>query len=125
MMELVNGNETIPTYQYWLNEGCNRHHQRFPYSKTSKTSVVETGLKSSITCKYWINGNCMYGDRCRNLHSWSDSEKTSIGMKNSMRENNIRPSRLIWWRPPFEGFVKINCDGAFTRHGNKAGAGGL
>jgi len=84
MMELVSGNETIPTYQYWLNEECNRHHQRFSYSKTSKTSV-KTYLKSSITCKYWINGNCMYGDQCRNLHSWSVSEKTSIGMKNSVK----------------------------------------
>ena len=27
----------------------------------------------------------MYGDQCRNLHSWSVSEKTSIGMKNSVK----------------------------------------
>jgi len=63
------------------NEGCNRDHQRFPYKKTSKTSAVKTGLRSSITCKYWINGNCMYGDQCRNLHSWSVSEGTSIDVK--------------------------------------------
>nr|XP_007158841.1 hypothetical protein PHAVU_002G186500g [Phaseolus vulgaris]ESW30835.1 hypothetical protein PHAVU_002G186500g [Phaseolus vulgaris] len=103
------------------NEGCNRNYQRFPYRKTSKTSAIKTGLRSSITCKYWINGNCMYGDQCRNLHSWSISEGTSIDVK----EDNIIPSRLIWWTPPFEGFVKINCDGAFTMHGNKAGAGGV
>jgi len=89
MMELVSRNETIPTYQYWLNDGCNRHHQRFPYSKTSKTSVVKTCLKSSITCKYWKNGNCMYGDQCRNLHSWSVSEKTSIGMKNTVKVHDL------------------------------------
>ncbi|CAK8539209.1 unnamed protein product [Lathyrus sativus] len=28
--------------------------------------------KTSISiCKYWMNDNCVHGDQCRNLHSWS------------------------------------------------------
>ncbi|KAK7401582.1 hypothetical protein VNO78_13181 [Psophocarpus tetragonolobus] len=82
-------------------------------------AIQETALQ---TCKYWINGNCMYGQRCQNLHAWSDKE--GIDTKN-IKEDNRQPKRLVWWTTPPITFVKINCDGAFTSHGNKVAARGV
>ncbi|KAI9126012.1 hypothetical protein K1719_003430 [Acacia pycnantha] len=32
----------------------------------------------SQICKHWMNGNCVYGDRCWNLHSWFHGEHVSV-----------------------------------------------
>jgi len=63
----IGGNQTISSSLFWLNEGCNeyRHSPFLP-------NIAKTGLKSSTTCKYWINGYCMFGDQCRYLHSRSN-----------------------------------------------------
>ncbi|KAL5173225.1 putative ribonuclease H protein [Glycine soja] len=81
------------------------------------TSVVavKASKKSSRICKYWIDGNCAYGDQCWNRHSFV----------NVIKKDSPRPKRLVWWTAPPIMFVKINCDGAFTRCGNKAAAGGI
>ncbi|KAJ1400989.1 Zinc finger, CCCH-type [Sesbania bispinosa] len=35
------------------------------------TRVTEASKKPSPTiCKYWMNDNCVHGDKCRHLHSW-------------------------------------------------------
>ncbi|WVZ17705.1 hypothetical protein V8G54_010687 [Vigna mungo] len=39
--------------------------------------------------------------------------------------DNSKFRRLVWWTPPPKGCVKINCDGAYTRNGKKAAAGGV
>jgi len=77
--------QTIPFSGYWLNGKCNRDFQRFPSREASSTITDKNCLKSSITCKYWINDNCIYGDQCRNLHSWSISKETSINMQNIVK----------------------------------------
>ncbi|KAE9598478.1 hypothetical protein Lal_00027010 [Lupinus albus] len=34
-------------------------------------SVTKTFEKPSQSlCMYWVNGNCVHGDKCQNLHSW-------------------------------------------------------
>ncbi|CAL5196188.1 unnamed protein product [Lathyrus oleraceus] len=35
-----------------------------------RTQVLPQKPSTSI-CKYWMNDNCVHGDQCRNLHSWS------------------------------------------------------
>lgn len=35
-----------------------------------RTQVLPQKPSISI-CKYWMNDNCVHGDQCRNLHSWS------------------------------------------------------
>ncbi|KAL5062086.1 hypothetical protein RYX36_023823 [Vicia faba] len=35
-----------------------------------RTQVLPPKPSKSI-CKYWMNDNCVHGDQCRNLHSWS------------------------------------------------------
>jgi WD40 repeat protein len=43
-----------------------------------KTEVVEAAQSSSPTlCKYWINGNCVNGDKCRDIHSWFSGDRLS------------------------------------------------
>ncbi|KAL2321265.1 hypothetical protein Fmac_030234 [Flemingia macrophylla] len=74
---------------------------------------------SSNVCKYWASGNCARGEKCMNLHSWSD------GIVVSPRNDSCRPIRSVWWSAPPEDFIKINCDGAMTSNGKKAGAGGI
>ncbi|KAF3447249.1 hypothetical protein FNV43_RR12429 [Rhamnella rubrinervis] len=37
--------------------------RQWPPKKNSKTSIVGA-------CRYWMDGKCLHGDRCRNLHSW-------------------------------------------------------
>ncbi|WVZ00054.1 hypothetical protein V8G54_026123 [Vigna mungo] len=117
MMKHMGVYETRSSPVYWPIGGCNKYHQRVLYKETLPTTLAQIGL-SSTTCKYWISGNCRYGDQCQNLHSKEICVSTQ-------KEDNSRPKRLIWWTPPIEGFVKINCDGAFSVHGNKAGAGGV
>ncbi|KAJ1392573.1 Zinc finger, CCCH-type [Sesbania bispinosa] len=35
------------------------------------TRVTEASQKPSLTiCRYWMDGNCVHGDKCRHLHSW-------------------------------------------------------
>ncbi|WVZ17701.1 hypothetical protein V8G54_010683, partial [Vigna mungo] len=41
------------------------------------------------------------------------------------QRDNSKFRRLVWWTPPPKGCVKINCDGAYTRNGKKAAAGGV
>lgn len=32
---------------------------------------VKTNQKSQQQlCKFWVTGNCVHGDKCKNLHSW-------------------------------------------------------
>ncbi|RDY05708.1 putative ribonuclease H protein, partial [Mucuna pruriens] len=73
------------------------------------------------------------------LPSSEDNTKTTLIRKNTevetsvqmiikqifFQKNNQRPIRLVWWTIPPMEFVKINCDGAFSHHGNKAAAGGV
>jgi WD40 repeat protein len=43
-----------------------------------KTEVVEAAQSSSPTlCKYWIDGNCVHGDKCRDIHSWLSGDRLS------------------------------------------------
>ncbi|XP_028800052.1 zinc finger CCCH domain-containing protein 48-like [Neltuma alba] len=42
-----------------------------------KRSSKPKGNSSQI-CKYWINGNCVHGDHCWNLHSWFYGDGLSI-----------------------------------------------
>ncbi|XP_027337785.1 zinc finger CCCH domain-containing protein 17-like [Abrus precatorius] len=88
----LHGNSPLPSTAY---HDAKRPNTAYPYSrrphlseKTSKcnsktvlirkstdkedgTSVAKTSQKPSpIICKYWTNGNCVHGERCRNLHSW-------------------------------------------------------
>ncbi|XP_045806478.1 zinc finger CCCH domain-containing protein 48-like [Trifolium pratense] len=46
------------------------------------TAVVEVSQSSSAIlstelCKYWINGNCVHGDKCRDMHSWFSGDRLS------------------------------------------------
>lgn len=84
---------SVPTYYNNANNAY--RHTRKPYSsaemttpkynsktilvrKTRKTGgegdgtiVTKAFEKSSKSiCRYWVNGNCVHGDQCRNLHSW-------------------------------------------------------
>lgn len=68
---------------------------------------------STRICKHWVDGKCIHGDQCWNMHSFY------------VKKNSSRPKRLVWWTAPPVMFFKINCDGAFTRYGNKAAAGGI
>ncbi|KAL8103386.1 hypothetical protein AgCh_027815 [Apium graveolens] len=44
--------------------------------QSAQTSETKVMMKShnkepkKQLCEYWITGNCVYGDRCKNLHSW-------------------------------------------------------
>ncbi|WJX87155.1 hypothetical protein P8452_69374 [Trifolium repens] len=43
-----------------------------------KTEVVEAAQSSSPNlCKYWIDGNCVHGDKCRDIHSWLSGDRLS------------------------------------------------
>ncbi|XP_058759771.1 zinc finger CCCH domain-containing protein 48-like [Vicia villosa] len=42
-----------------------------------RTQVLPQNPSTSI-CKYWMNDNCVHGDKCRNLHSWSYGDGFSI-----------------------------------------------
>ena len=35
-----------------------------------KTLAKAPQKPSQSICKYWVNGNCVHGDQCQNLHSW-------------------------------------------------------
>ncbi|KAK7386715.1 hypothetical protein VNO78_27050 [Psophocarpus tetragonolobus] len=76
---------------------------------------------SSRICINWANGNCMYGEDCWHLHSWSD------GILTKFHGNNKKPTRFVWWTTPPNDFVKINCDGVFSTYHeiNMASAGGV
>ncbi|RDX78120.1 putative ribonuclease H protein, partial [Mucuna pruriens] len=135
-IEQIGGSGTTPTCVYWLAGRCNKKHCKFLHvdtpslssdSKTKlalvkkggedETSVVKVCQQSSSrVCKYWANGNCTHGEGCLNLHSWSD------GIFVSFHDNN---TRQVWWTAPPEGFIKINCDGAFCHNVNKAAIGGV
>ncbi|KAL8091774.1 zinc finger CCCH domain-containing protein 48-like [Apium graveolens] len=42
-------------------------------AQTSETKVVmkrQNKEPKKQLCDYWVTGNCVYGDRCKNLHSW-------------------------------------------------------
>ncbi|XP_057429597.1 zinc finger CCCH domain-containing protein 48-like [Lotus japonicus] len=42
------------------------------------TCIPEASQKPSLSiCKYWVTGNCTYGDQCRNLHSWHNGDGIS------------------------------------------------
>ncbi|KAK4265240.1 hypothetical protein QN277_026320 [Acacia crassicarpa] len=43
-----------------------------------RQSHSDAKSNSSQICKYWMNGNCVYGDRCWNLHSWFHGEHLSV-----------------------------------------------
>ncbi|WVY92025.1 hypothetical protein V8G54_037539 [Vigna mungo] len=76
---------------------------------------------SPTTCEDWINGNCPKGEECPNLHWWLN---TNNNFHHDKRDNSSF-KRLVCWIPPPKGFVKINCDGAYTWDGKKAAAGGV
>ena len=61
---------TSSTCPYWQIRRCNRD----PFMFLHRTAPPPTS-----TCKYWMNGNCKFGDQCRSLHSWSDVEATFVG----------------------------------------------
>lgn len=45
------------------------------------TSVAKASKKpspSSTVCKYWINNNCVHGEKCQNVHSWFCGDGFSI-----------------------------------------------
>lgn len=63
---------TSSTCPYWQIRRCNRD----PFMFLHRTAPPPTS-----TCKYWMNGNCKFGDQCRSLHSWSDVEATFVGMQ--------------------------------------------
>ncbi|XP_028781394.1 zinc finger CCCH domain-containing protein 48-like [Neltuma alba] len=65
--------------------------RKSPYSvnKSRRNELLNKpqsdGIRSSIAkgnspqiCKYWINGNCVHGDRCWNLHSWFQGDGLSV-----------------------------------------------
>ncbi|KAK1394806.1 hypothetical protein POM88_013862 [Heracleum sosnowskyi] len=39
-------------------------------AQTSETKDVLKRQNKKQLCKYWVTGNCVYGDQCKNLHSW-------------------------------------------------------
>ncbi|KAK1394805.1 Zinc finger CCCH domain-containing protein 48 [Heracleum sosnowskyi] len=39
-------------------------------AQTSETKDVLERQNKKQLCKYWVTGNCVYGDQCKNLHSW-------------------------------------------------------
>jgi len=41
------------------------------------------------------------------------------------QRGNSSVARLVCWIPPPKGFIKVNCDGAYTYDGKKAAAGGV
>ncbi|CAK8560911.1 unnamed protein product [Lathyrus sativus] len=63
------------------NMGDDRERTQVPQKHTTKVLNRNMGddrertqvpQKPSISiCKYWMNDNCVHGDQCRNLHSWS------------------------------------------------------
>ncbi|KAG2299080.1 hypothetical protein Bca52824_035552 [Brassica carinata] len=37
-----------------------------------------TVTKTEKVCKYWVDGNCSHGDKCRYLHCWSKGDSFSL-----------------------------------------------
>lgn len=56
----------------------NETHPRNSSNQCKRQSHSNAKSNSSQICKYWMNGNCVYGDRCWNLHSWFHSEHLSV-----------------------------------------------
>lgn len=44
----------------------------------ASSRTVRKPERVSKVCKYWVQGNCGYGDECRFLHSWSLGESFSM-----------------------------------------------
>ncbi|XP_012575123.1 zinc finger CCCH domain-containing protein 48-like [Cicer arietinum] len=47
-----------------------KHNPNTILNRNSEKTQVADKSSPSI-CKYWVNGNCVHGDRCRYLHRWS------------------------------------------------------
>ncbi|TKY69435.1 Zinc finger CCCH domain-containing protein 17 [Spatholobus suberectus] len=45
------------------------------HSECGKNIVKPSHKSSPNICKYWTNGNCVYGDGCRNIHSWFSGDR--------------------------------------------------
>nr|KYP39492.1 Zinc finger CCCH domain-containing protein 17 [Cajanus cajan] len=70
-------------YTYTRNSHSSSHSnskkEALTRNNRDETSIVKPPRKSSLPsiCKYWINGNCVYGQKCRNLHSWFHGDHLS------------------------------------------------
>lgn len=62
-------------YGFSDDSGFSGSRQRTPNFNNSSTwgGVGENRdlKKTEMVCKYWVQGNCRHGDKCRFLHSWS------------------------------------------------------
>ena len=72
---------------FWLAGNCTRNPCRFLHSEAAPTtsctappdhsapkqshhSQGRTKKPERKMCEYWVTGNCVYGDKCKYLHSW-------------------------------------------------------
>ncbi|XP_047332833.1 zinc finger CCCH domain-containing protein 48-like [Impatiens glandulifera] len=55
-------------------------------SHNNKSSICKS---SSTVCKYWIDENCVHGDKCEFLHSWSCGKGFSLVTKLGGHKNAI------------------------------------
>ncbi|CAH2077980.1 unnamed protein product [Thlaspi arvense] len=58
-------------------------HRRGPGFSGRANSIGRFGGNRTVTkteklCKFWVDGNCPYGDKCRYLHCWSKGDSFSL-----------------------------------------------
>lgn len=58
-------------------------HRRGPGFSGTANSWGRFGGNRTVTkteklCKFWVDGNCPYGDKCRYLHCWSKGDSFSL-----------------------------------------------
>ncbi|KAH9697283.1 zinc finger CCCH domain-containing protein 48 [Citrus sinensis] len=75
---------------FWLKGRCNRHPCRFlhpepdpPMIRPRRTAPTPSHPQISV-CEHWISDSCVYGDKCRFLHSWDDDSDDTITNNPSM-----------------------------------------
>ncbi|KAF5747386.1 zinc finger CCCH domain-containing protein 48-like [Tripterygium wilfordii] len=69
------------------------NHYRLENSSisTDLSGSGDTRAENAIerSCKYWISGNCMSGDQCNYLHSWSCGDGLSMMAKLGGHKKNV------------------------------------
>ena len=76
---------------------CNSKKVAVSTSGRGASTAKSTQKSSPSICKYWMNDNCVHGDKCWNLHSWFSGDGFSTLAK--LKEHNkVRECKVMQYK---------------------------